>query len=154
MQGTWVPSLVLEDPTCCGATKPMHHSYWARTLQLLSSRALEPWSPQPPHPGDLEPPHPRALETPRPGALSPGTLEPMRPGALEPTCPGAPAPWSPQLPCPGPLEPTCCRAPHALQQGKSPPFEACVLQWRKSSPCSLQPRENLHAATETQHCHK
>ena len=22
MQGTWVGSLVLEDPTCCGATKP------------------------------------------------------------------------------------------------------------------------------------
>ena len=26
-QGTWVRSLVWEDPTCCGATKPMHHNY-------------------------------------------------------------------------------------------------------------------------------
>ena len=28
MQGTWVPSLVREDPTCCEAAKPMHHNYW------------------------------------------------------------------------------------------------------------------------------
>ena len=27
MQGTWVRSLVWEDPTCHGATKPMHHNY-------------------------------------------------------------------------------------------------------------------------------
>ena len=31
MQGTWVLSLVQEDPTCCGATKPIHP-------QLLSPR--------------------------------------------------------------------------------------------------------------------
>ena len=27
MQGTLVRSLVREDPTCCGATKPMRHNY-------------------------------------------------------------------------------------------------------------------------------
>ena len=27
MQGTRVPSLVWEDPTCCGATKPVRHNY-------------------------------------------------------------------------------------------------------------------------------
>ena len=27
MQGTQVRSLVQEDPTCCGATKPVHHNY-------------------------------------------------------------------------------------------------------------------------------
>ncbi|XP_059792756.1 WASH complex subunit 3 isoform X5 [Balaenoptera ricei] len=27
MQGTRVRALVREDPTCCGATKPMHHNY-------------------------------------------------------------------------------------------------------------------------------
>ena len=27
MQGTWVQALVWEDPTCCGATKPMRHNY-------------------------------------------------------------------------------------------------------------------------------
>ena len=26
-QGTWVRSLVGEDPTCCGATKPTSHNY-------------------------------------------------------------------------------------------------------------------------------
>ena len=33
MQWTWVWSLVWEDPTCCGATKPVHHSYWACALE-------------------------------------------------------------------------------------------------------------------------
>ena len=27
MQGTWVRALVLEDPTCHGATKPVRHNY-------------------------------------------------------------------------------------------------------------------------------
>ena len=27
MQGTRVRALVREDPTCCGATKPVHHNY-------------------------------------------------------------------------------------------------------------------------------
>ena len=27
MQETWVRALVLEDPTCCGATKPVRHNY-------------------------------------------------------------------------------------------------------------------------------
>ena len=35
MQGTWVWSLVWEDPTCCGATKPMCHNYWACAPRLL-----------------------------------------------------------------------------------------------------------------------
>ena len=29
MQGTWVRSLVREDLTCRGATKPVSHNYWA-----------------------------------------------------------------------------------------------------------------------------
>ena len=37
MQGTQLRSLVLEYPTCRGATKPMHHNYWS-----LRSRAHEP----------------------------------------------------------------------------------------------------------------
>ena len=39
MQGTQVQSLVREDPTCRGATKPANHNYWAREPQLLSLRA-------------------------------------------------------------------------------------------------------------------
>ena len=67
MQGTWVQSLVREDPTCRGATKPMlpnywspcalepvrhdywactlepaSHNYWAHMPQLLKSARLEP----------------------------------------------------------------------------------------------------------------
>ena len=54
MQETRVRALVQEDPTCHGATKPMHHNYWARTLeptshnywacvpQLLKPARLEP----------------------------------------------------------------------------------------------------------------
>ena len=36
MQGTWVRSLVQEDSTCHGAAKPVHHNYWACTLEPMS----------------------------------------------------------------------------------------------------------------------
>ena len=36
MQGTWVRSLVEEDPTCCGTTKPVRHNYWAWALEPAS----------------------------------------------------------------------------------------------------------------------
>ena len=36
VQGTGVQSLVWEDPTCHGATKPMCHNYWAHVLETLS----------------------------------------------------------------------------------------------------------------------
>ena len=36
MQGMRVRALVWEDPTCCGATKPMRHNYWACTLEPKS----------------------------------------------------------------------------------------------------------------------
>ena len=36
MQGTWVWALVWEDPTCCGATKPVCHSCWACALEPAS----------------------------------------------------------------------------------------------------------------------
>ena len=29
-------SLIQEDPTCCGATKPVHHNYWACALEPAS----------------------------------------------------------------------------------------------------------------------
>ena len=53
-QGTWVRALIREDPTCCRATKLVHHNYWACTLeptshnywacmpQLLKPARLEP----------------------------------------------------------------------------------------------------------------
>ena len=54
MQGTRVRALVREDPTCHGATNPMHHNcwacalepasynYWAHVPQLLKPMRLEP----------------------------------------------------------------------------------------------------------------
>ena len=37
MQGTQVQALVREDPTCRGATKPVHHNYWACALEPVSN---------------------------------------------------------------------------------------------------------------------
>ena len=42
MQGTRVRSLVQEDPTSRGATKPMCDNYWAHMPQLLKPVRLEP----------------------------------------------------------------------------------------------------------------
>ena len=39
--GTWVQSLVQEDPTCHGATKLVHHNYWSHKLQSLCSTKRE-----------------------------------------------------------------------------------------------------------------
>ena len=36
MQGTWLPSLVWEAPTCHGAAKPVRHNYWAYALEPVS----------------------------------------------------------------------------------------------------------------------
>ena len=36
MKGTRVRALVQEDPTCRGATKPVHHNYWACALEPVS----------------------------------------------------------------------------------------------------------------------
>ena len=41
-QGTRVRALVRKDPTCCGATKPVCHNYWACALQPTSHNY---WSP-------------------------------------------------------------------------------------------------------------
>ena len=40
MQGTQAQPLVWELATCCGATKPMSHNYWALVMQLLKSAHL------------------------------------------------------------------------------------------------------------------
>ena len=42
MQGTRVWALVLEDPTCRRATKPVRHNYWAHVPQSLKPMCLEP----------------------------------------------------------------------------------------------------------------
>ena len=55
MQGTRVRSLVQEDPTCHGATKPMCHNYWACALQPVSH---DYWASEP----QLLDPHATATE--------------------------------------------------------------------------------------------
>ena len=40
MQGTWVRALVREDPTCQGATKPVHHNYRVCSLEPVSHNYL------------------------------------------------------------------------------------------------------------------
>ena len=42
MQGIQVRTLVQEDPTCCGATKPVSHNYWACAVEPASHNY---WSP-------------------------------------------------------------------------------------------------------------
>ena len=42
VQAVWVWSLMQEDPTCCGATKPMHRNYWACALEATCCKC---WSP-------------------------------------------------------------------------------------------------------------
>ena len=54
IKGTWVLSLIQEDPTCHGATKPMHHSYWVHALEPMSCNYWA-WMPQLLSPHALEP---------------------------------------------------------------------------------------------------
>ena len=47
MQKTWVRSLVLEDPTCRGATKPVHRNYQSPgTLELRTKEGTTVRSPR------------------------------------------------------------------------------------------------------------
>ena len=62
-QGTQVRALVREDPTCPGATKPVHHNYWACALELASHnywahmlQLLKPTCPRARAPQQEEPP--------------------------------------------------------------------------------------------------
>ena len=43
MQGTRVQALVWEDPTCCRATKPVHHNYWACALSPRATTTEPVW---------------------------------------------------------------------------------------------------------------
>ena len=54
MQGTRVRALVREDPTGCGATKPVRHNYWACALEPVSHNYWSPCA------TTTEPVHPRA----------------------------------------------------------------------------------------------
>ena len=40
----WIQSLIWEDPTCCGASKPMNHNCWACALEPGSHIQFYSWS--------------------------------------------------------------------------------------------------------------
>ena len=70
MQGTWVRALVWEDPTCCRATKPTCHNYWACTLEPMSHNY---WA----HMPQLLKPASHNYWAHMPQLLKPGCLEPV-----------------------------------------------------------------------------
>ena len=43
VQGTRVRALVWEDPTCCGATRPVSHNYWACASGACAPQQERPW---------------------------------------------------------------------------------------------------------------
>ena len=43
VQGTRVRALVWEDPTCCGATGPVSHNYWACASGACAPQQERPW---------------------------------------------------------------------------------------------------------------
>ena len=73
MHGTRVQSLVWEDPTCRGATKPVRHNYLAHAPQLLKPARLEPVlhnnrrhrNEKPAHSNEERPPLAATRESPR-----------------------------------------------------------------------------------------
>ena len=54
--GDWVQALVREDPKCCGATKPVHHNYWACALEPARATATEARTPRARAPQQEKPP--------------------------------------------------------------------------------------------------
>ena len=70
MQGTWVPSLIREDSTCRGTTKPRSHNYWAHALEPVSHDCRYPV------PQLLKPACPRAHALQREEPLQPGVRAP------------------------------------------------------------------------------
>ena len=76
MQGTWVRSLVREDPTCRGATKPVRHNYWACALECPRATTAEARAPTARAPQQEKPPQ---WETRTPQwRVSPATRESLR----------------------------------------------------------------------------
>ena len=77
MQGTWVQALVREDPTCCGATKPVQHNCWACALEPASHNY---WAREP----QLLSPCATTTEAHAPRACAPQQEKPLQWEALAP----------------------------------------------------------------------
>ena len=87
MQGTRVWSLVREDPTCRGATKPVRHNYWACALELWATTAEthtpRARAPQQEKPPQWEPCSPQQRVAPRSPHLEKARVEQPRPKAVK-----------------------------------------------------------------------
>ena len=94
MQGTQVQALVQEDPICRGATKPVHHNYWACTLEPTShnywarATAIEAHvpracAPQQEKPPQWEAPHTASKSRPRSPQLEKACVQQQRPNAAK-----------------------------------------------------------------------
>ena len=122
MQGAQVWSLGWEDPTCCRATKPVHHNYWACTLEPARHNY---WARAPQL---LKPTHSRARKS---QLLSPhaATTEARMPRA-----------------CALQRETTAMRSPRATTKSSphSPQLEkACTQQWRPNAAKNNKIKLNL-----------
>ena len=110
MQGTWVRSLVQEDPTCHRATKPMRHNYWTCALQPTSHNY---W------------------------ALAPQLLKPLCPRACVPQllspCAATTGARAPRAPCSATREVTTMRSLCTAMKSNplSPQLEKACAQQRR-----------------------
>ena len=95
MQGTRVQTLVREDPTCRGATKPVRHNYWACALepvshnywahvpQLLKPACLEPVLCSKRSHGNVKPVHRNKKSSPRSPQVEKARAQQRRPNAAK-----------------------------------------------------------------------
>ena len=81
MQGIQVQSLVREDFTCHGSTKPVWHNYWAQLLQVLKHRSLRACVPQQERPPQWEACAPQLESGLRSLELKKACMEQRRPSA-------------------------------------------------------------------------
>ena len=87
MQGSWVRSLVREDPTCHTATKPMRHNYWACALESVShnywARLPRAHAPQQEKPPQWEARAPQQRVAPARHNLEKACVQQQRPDAIK-----------------------------------------------------------------------
>ena len=118
MQGTWVWTLVREDPTCCRAIKPVHHNYWAWALKPMSHNYWSPWA---------------------------TTTETHVPQLLKPMCHNY---WSlcTQNPCPATREAPAMRSPHTATKSspRSRQLEKARAQQRRPNRAKKKKKRSLN----------
>ena len=72
-----VPALIQEDPTCCGATKPVLHNYWACALESMLCNKRSHYSEKPTHHNQSSPRLPQLEKSPH------GNKDPAQPKIIK-----------------------------------------------------------------------